>query len=1075
MENSLKTKYLKKIFLKKLFFLISFCVISTAFTNAQILVKGNVKGAKNEPVIGVFVKLKDTNKGTVTDVDGNYNIEVPNAKSTLTFTSLSYVEQSITVGDKTVINVVLQEDSELLDEVVVIGFQTQKKVNLTAAVSSIDSKTFENRPVSNIGQALIGASPGLNINIAGNEPNKVPDLNIRGATTIRRKGTSNDDKTKFNVVSGSPLIMLDGIEISNEDLNQMNPADIDNISVLKDASAAAIYGTRATFGVILVQTKSGTFNQKARVNYTYDIGWDKPKGFPDILNSYTHYKSGLDKALWTVGTPYSEDNQEKLDYMLAYMNDPANNKPWYMKGDVETGTIQWAGNTNPYKELIKDWTPTQKHNFSVSGGGDRIAYTISLGAQMQEGMYKIGKDDLTRYNMMTNLTAKVTNRFKISTKVSHNIFEYKQPTKRGGYNLWGSIGQNSPEDNIYKPILTAWDDPIPNTPTENAASFLYAGGRSKTSRRTSIFSISPEFTIIPNELTIKGDFSLTPITYKSQSTNPRQGRVSLSWNPNALETREATENNGSVTKSTTDRYAINVYANYNKTFAEKHTVSALVGVNQERNEYSQSSISLKNMLDSNILNPSLVEDPTLNTQSVSNYITTARAIFGRVTYDYMSRYLFEFDARYDGSSRFPKSERFQTFPTFSLGWRISEEAFMKSLRPWLDNLKFRGSWGKLGSQPDGNYPYQSKYGTENGNYLFSGTRYPVGIKTPNIANPDLTWEKATSTNFGIDVTALKNRLDATLDIYQRVTSDILLGGAGDYSEMLGGDLPDQNGGKLRNRGFDFQIKWRDQLSNGLSYNVGFTLSDYKAKVTKDPSNPTKKLGEYTYEGMYLGEIWGYETGGILQKEDFEVNSSGKLVYKGPVMSGTQDVYPGYIWYHDLNGDGVINNGDNTANNPGDRRIIGNSTPRYRYSISAGAQYKGFDLDLLFQGVGKRDVWLPSTSMYWGTGAGSWDTYNDSWTPDNTSAKFPMYGTGVGSTTQTGYLINASYFTLRQVVLGYSLPKQLIERMKLSKLRFHVSAYNLFSISDIPKHMDLDYVQDAYPAKRTFSIGVQVGF
>lgn len=1083
MKQSRKKKGEGKAFVYRILFVLLF-LSSATVVHAQREIVGTVIDSAKEPMIGATVQIKGTTSGVITNLDGNYRITASDPNSVLVFSLIGYKTQEIKVGSRTTINVTLEEDVKLLDEVVVIGFQSQKKGNLTAAVASVGAEAFENRPVSNIGQALIGAAPGLNINIDGGDPNKVPNLNVRGATTIRsrkdRTGTATD-ANKLDIVSGSPLILLDGIEISNEDLNQINPADIENLSILKDASAAAIYGTRATFGVILVQTRSGSFNQKAQINYSYDISWDKPVGRPDILNSYTIYKSGLDKNLWTVGTQYSEQDQTKLDHMLAYINDPVNNKPWYMKGEVIGGTIEWAGNTNPYKELVRDWTPTQKHNFSVRGGSDRMSYSISLGAQNQEGMYKINPDDLNRYNMMMNLTAQVTKRFKVSAKVSHNIFNYSAPTKRADGDLWGSVGKYFPELNIYMPIRTAADDPIPNTPTENQASFLYSGGKTKTSRRTSIFSISPEFVIIPKELILKADLSLTPIVYKKEVTSPRQEKVNASWE--TLDPRNAEQNTGNITKSTTDAYAINVYLNYMKTFGEAHNVSALLGVNQERKSYSQSYLSLVNMLDPYILNPGLVEDQTKNTSSVSNYVVTSRAVFGRLMYDYKSRYLFEFDIRYDGSSKFPKDNRFQTYPTFSLGWRISEEKFMAITRGWLDNLKVRGSYGELGSQPSGNYPYQSVFGRESSNYYFDGERFGVGITPPSIPSPALTWEKATSTNFGIDFTALHNRLDASLDIYERKTSDILLIGGKEYPAVVGGTLPWENGGVLRNRGWEFQLKWRDKLSGGLHYNVGLSLSDYKAKVTKDPSNVKKTIGDgYTYEGMYLGEIWGYETGGILQKEDFVLDAKGDLALdaKGnPIYNGStfknEIVYPGYLWYKDVNGDGIITPGESTADNPGDRRIIGNNTPRYRYSVSLGLQYKGFDLDLLFQGVGKRDYWVESTATYWGKGAGSWEYYNNSWMPDRTNTKYPMYGSEIAGRTQSGYLLDASYLSLRQAILGYTLPKSFINKIGLNKVRVHVSGYNLFAITDIPKYLDLEYVKDSYPSKRTIALGVQVGF
>ena len=1037
----------------------------------QLQITGVVKDTNGEPMIGVTVMVKGTGTGTITDIDGKYSVSVPGNKSVLTFSFVGYTTKEVTVGNQKSINVTLSEDSKMIDEVVVIGFQSQKKGNLTASVASVGAEALENRPVANIGQALQGMVPGLNISIEGGDPNKVPSLNIRGATTFRQRGTSNDDKNKFDVKSGSPLILLDGVEITAEDLNQLNPNDIDNMSFLKDASAAAIYGTRATFGVILVTTKGGNYNQKAKIDYSYNLAFDQPYELPDILDSYYIYKALRDKEVWT-GTiaEYSQHDRDMLDHMMAYMKDPVNNKPYFMEGDA----IQWVGNTNPYK--VKSWTPTQKHNLSISGGGDRISYYISLGMQDQKGMYEIKTDRLKRYNAMLSINAKVTKWFNVAAKASYNVFDYEGPTQQtDGMNLWSYAKSYYPENFIYQPVLTGPDDFLPNHPTENPVSYLYAGGRNISSRRKTILSISPEFTIIPKILKIKADLSVAPTTYQKEKTHPKQARVNNSWT--ALETRWATENTGEVTRSTTDRYAINVYADYNQTFKEKHNVSVLLGLNQEEESYAGSTLYLKNMLDPYILNPELVQDVTANTSANSHHEIASRALFGRIMYNYMSRYLIELDARYDGSSKFPKDSRFQFFPTVSLGWRVSEEKFMEWSKDWLDNFKIRASWGRLGSQPDSEYPYQSVFSTSEGYFLFDGTRYPTGINTPSLINPNLTWEKSTTKNLGFDFTFLQSRLTFTADIFERKVTDILIPGGKDYPALIGDDdLPFENAGILKTTGFELQAKWSDKLANGFRYSVGVALSDDKAKVVSYPSNPTNKIGDgVLYKGYTVGDIWGYVTGGILQEGDFDgVGANGKPLYHGPYFKGGQ-AYPGYIWYQDLDHDGVITTGLNTVDDPGDRKVIGNNAPRYRYNITANFQYKGFDLDLMFQGVGKRDYWLSSTSSYWGNGAGSWEVYNNSWTPERTDAKFPMYGSGTGSYAQTGYLLDASYIKLKQVILGYTFPRALINKIGLEKLRLNLAAYNLFTISDMPKYYDADYLSDAYPPKRTFSVGIQVGF
>ena len=1036
-------------------------------------ITGIVQDANKEPMIGVSVVVKGTTNGTITDFDGKYDISVAGSKTVLVFSFVGYATKEVTVGDQKTINVTLAEDSELMDEVVVIGFQSQKKGNLTAAVASVGAETLQDRPVANIGQALQGMVPGLNVSIAGGDPNKVPNLNIRGATTFRQRGTSNDDKNKFDVVSGSPLILLDGVEITAEDLNQLNPNDIDNMSFLKDASAAAIYGTRATFGVILVTTKGGTYQQKSKIEYSYNLAFDQPYELPDILDSYHIYKAGADKRLWTGElAEYTQHDKDMMNGMMAYIKDPVNNKPYFMEGSA----IQWVGNTRPYEELVKDWTPTQKHNLSISGGGDKISYYISLGMQDQKGMYEIKTDKLKRYNALLSVNAKVTSWFTVAAKASYNVFDYEGPTQQtDGSNLWQYAKSYYPENYIYQPVLTGPDDPMPNYVTENPVSYLYAGGRNITSRRKTILSISPEFIILPKILKIKADISVTPTTYQREKTHPKQGRVNNSWT--ALEYRWATDNDGYIERTSTDKYSINVYADYNQTFKEKHSISALIGINQEEESYAGSSLTLKKMLDPYILNPSLVEDVTANTSSNSHSEVAARALFGRIMYNYMGKYLIEMDARYDGSSKFPNDSRFQFFPTISLGWRVSDEKFMDWSKSWLDNFKIRASWGRLGSQPDSNYPYQSVFNLVEGYFLFDGTRYPTGISTPSLVNPNLTWEKSTTKNLGFDFTFLSNRLTFSADIFERKVTDILIPGGKDYPALIGdNDLPYENAGILKTTGFELQAKWSDRLANGFSYSLGVALSDDKAKVVSYPSNPTNKLGDGSlYKGYTVGDIWGYVTGGILQEGDFDgVGANGKPLYHGAYFKGGQP-YPGYVWYKDLDNDGVITSGLNTVDDPGDRKIIGNNSPRYRYNITANFQYKGFDLDMMFQGVGKRDYWLASTSSYWGNGAGSWETYNQSWTPERTDAKFPMYGSGVGSYAQTGYLLDASYIKLKQVILGYSFPKSLIGKVGLEKLRLNIAAYNLFTISDVPKYYDADYLSDAYPPKRTFSVGVQVGF
>lgn len=1038
-------------------------------------ITGVVLDEINEPVIGASVLIEGTSRGTTTDIDGKFTLNVTTGDK-LFINYIGYKKTIIKVDDNSSYKIKLSQDQQLLDEVVVIGFQSQKKVNLTSAITTVGQETFENRPVTSIGQALQGLVPNLNIKIESGSPDVVPQFNIRGGTTLRKK--SGEDK--YEVVNGSPLILVDGVEVGNDILNQLNPNDIASMSVLKDASAAAIYGTRATFGVILVQTKSGNFNTKAKVTYSYDIMLDRIAHKPDILNYYTISKAELDRRLWTTGEPITEKEQIKLDHMLAYMNDPYNNKPWYSETNdpnpLKNSPI-WVGNQNPYRDAIRNVSPTQRHNVSIAGGGDKISYSISLGAQTQDGMLKIREDQVRRYTMMSAVNAKVTDWFSIAARTSFNIRRTNAPTgKPGVANLWTSIKNENPIHHLAKPIFTGPDDPVPNAPTENILSYYYAGGVKKASREVGIYSISPEFTIIPNELKVKADLSYTPETHEYKETAPASGRIETSWE--SPQYYGSQYNMGYVKNTKTNKYAVNVYADYSKSFFEKHNLSALLGVNQERLTYSFSELTLKRLYDPHILNPNNVEDVALNTSSTNAHEWTARAMFGRLLYDFEGKYLFEFDVRYDGSSRFPKNNRFQTFPTFSLAWRISQESFMDWSKSWLDDFKVRGSWGKLGSQPDGVYSYQRTYASASSDYTFDASKMPSTVKVPALINPYLTWETATTTNIGVDFTLLKNKLFGDFNYFNRTTKDILIPGGTEYPAFLGADAPLENTGKMSSKGWELNIQWRDRLSMGLEYNVGFILSDAKTKIKSFAGNESKLLSQL-YSGMYDAEIWGYETGGILQEEDFEISydakGNKKYEYLGAKVNGNENLYPGYIWYKDLNGDGVINGGNDTYDDPGDRKVIGNSTPRYKYAITAGASYKGFDLAMMFNGVGKRDVWLDSSSSYWGSSSGSWGTYNNSWTPERTNAKFPMYGVNIGGRPQTGYLLNGAYLRMKELSIGYTLPKLLVSKAGLEKLRISASAYNLFTISDLPKYVNPEQTLDDYPEVQTFSFGVQVTF
>lgn len=1054
---------------KVLIMLMGFFLFAHQLFAQDVSVSGNVKDEKGEALIGVSIQVKGTPTGNITDIDGNFSLSSVPANGELVFSYMGYETQTIPVKGKSVINVVLKEDSQALDEVVVVGFGTQKKVNLTGAVASVGAEVLENKPVANVGQALQGVVPNLNVSATNAQPNSSSSFNVRGGTSI---GLKKDKTDEWEVKNGSPLIIVDGIQVDADYLNMMNPSDIENISVLKDASASAIYGARATYGVMLITTKSGKSDSKATVTYNLNLQWNTPSRTPDILDSYTHQLASNKQAEMTGGTvtPWMET---VLAAKKKYMEDPRPENAWiYNEGS--TTNMTWVANNNLYENCVKDWTPLQRHNISISGGSAKTRYYISLGYQRQEGMYDVNTDVQKRYNINVNLTTKITDWFDVASKISYNTSNYNEPylVAGKGTSVWASM-KNEPNRNLNMPIKTGPNDPIPNAWTDNIFGWLAYGATQETKNTNTVYSVTPTITLLP-ELNVKAELSYRPTEYYQKRVVPTRNYVVDDWN----KTVDAHTNPSSIREETrhSDYYTINAYANYNKAFGN-HNVSAVAGFNQEWYYYRKLYGEAENILTNDL--------PTLGMTTGAQYTGdnaehwAIRGAFVRANYDYAGRYLVEFSGRYDGTSRFGKNSRFQFFPSFSAGWRLSEEKFMENTRNWLDNLKIRGSWGSLGNQDVANYAYIASYGAADYiSWVMNGEQIKGMSPTAIIAN-DLSWETASTLDFGIDFTLLKGRLDATFDWYTRRTTDILMSGT-KLPAVLGATVPKRNSGELKTNGWELSLKWKDQLSNGIRYDIGLVLSDYQSEVVKFSGNPNKLLSTL-YDGMKMGEIWGYETAGILQESDFTKDENGKYILIGPsqnkVTTTASTWYPGDIRYADLNNDNEISTGDNTLENPGDRKIIGNSTPRYQYGITGNISWKNFDLNIFFQGIGKKDVWISDNVFWGGSGtSGNWEMYKNSWTPEHTNAKYPMYaGRGQNQAVQSGYLFNGAYLRLKTLAVGYTLPREWTSKAKLSNVRLSLSGYNLFEITQIPNLYDPDQISSSYPMMRSVAFGLQVGF
>lgn len=1055
-------------------FVMLLCSITwmAAQQNAGGLLKGQVVDPAGEPVIGANVTVVGTTLGVITDLDGYYKLDVKPG-TTLKISYIGYKDQEVKAKQGLVTT--LKEDTEMLDEVVVVGFGTQKKVNLTGAVASVNSEVLENKPVGSIGQALEGVIPNLNVSPVSGSPNSVASFNVRGGTSMAQ-----NSKGTWEIKNGSPLILVDGVQMDDTYLSMLNPSDIESISLLKDAASAAIYGARATYGVLLVTTKNGKKDQKANVTYNFEMQWNTPSHRPDIMDAYTIQLAANQLTELTGGT-VSTWNEQLLAAKKAWRDNPENAPAWiYQEGS--NSRFAWVRSMNPYDEVVRDWTPTQKHTVSVSGGSSKTSYYISLGYQNQEGMYKINTDERHRYNGLMNINTEITKWFKLSAKISYNTTNYDEPylnAQKG--TLWGAMmGETS--RNICMPIKTAASDPQPDTWTDNVLGWLAYGATRTTKRTNAIFNVSPTITLMPG-WTVKAEFSYAPNEYYQKTVIPTREYVVDDWNSIIK-----THTDPSSTKSETthsDLYTINAFTNFDRTFG-KHSVGAMVGFNQEWYTYRKMKSEAEGILNAEL--------PFINAATGNQYSGDGashwaiRGMFARLNYVFNDRYLFEFNGRYDGTSRFPKADRFKFFPSVSAGWRISEENFMKPLRSWLDNLKLRGSWGSLGNQNVDNYAYISEYSKVDYVAWNVGGSRPMGISPGGLISPSLTWETATTLDFGVDATFLRNRLDFTFDWYQRETKDILMA-ADKYPAVLGTSAPKKNSGILRTRGWELSLTWRDRVNKDFSYDVNFVLSDYQTTVKKFDGNPNKSLSTL-YSGKKMGEIWGYTCLGILQESDFTVDENGKYILNGPSQSAISGTwYPGDLKFADLGGkpgedvnktnagpDGKVSNGENTVYNPGDQRVLGNSTPRFRFGLNTNLNWKDFSLNIFFQGVGKRDVFISNNMLFGGSdSAGNYDTFRNSWTPENPNAKYHMYGRGQNLTTNSRYIYNGAFIRLKTLSLGYTLPKAWTQKIMLNSVRFSLSGYNLFEISGVPDVFDPESIQSAYPMMRSVALGVHVNF
>ena len=1019
------------------------------------LIKGSVTSDSGEPLTGVTVKESGGGNGTVTDIDGNFSVNAAPG-SLLTFSYTGFKPQTVKAQEG--MQVVLQSNVNDLNEVVVVGYGTQKKANLTGAVASVNGSVLENRPISNIGQGLQGVVPNLNVSMGhGGAPGAGASFNVRGTTSLN---------------GGEPLVLVDNVQM---DANLVNPDDIESISVLKDAASAAIYGARAAYGVILITTKKGKLNSRPTVQFSASGYWQSPAVEMHNVNSLDYLKM-IDIAYQNSGGSGHYFNPLVYEYTEKYVNGTYD-QPVFFDKSYSAFKYGYNGNTDWWNELYKT-SFSQIYNASISGGSQKTRYYVSLGSNNQGGILKATDEKYNKYNANINVTSELTPWMEVSAKIAHTYTTEMHPT--GGTTAMNNTAYSGLS--AYSGMMKS--DLSPLMPVKHPDG--HYAGQGNFTNPVAIQAQGGNARYRQNDLWMTAGVKLTPIKglivnadytwnyYGWASTQHVRNFYDYTAVP-GTENYYPWTNPSSVTRSNSDDYysSFNAFAEYNLSLGNNdHNMKFMVGYNQEKKRTQYYYAGRKDLIDP--------ENPAIN-QAIGDMAIdgnmgqwAVNGTFARFNYDYKGRYLLELNGRYDGSSKFKKGHRYQFFPSISAAWRLSEEKFFEGVKSWWDNMKVRVSYGSLGNQAvNGNFPYLATYGINTKYGALLGGGRPVAVYAPGLVSSSFTWETVNQIDFGFDAAFLRNRLSASFDWYRRNTKDMLTDGEV-LPAVLGASVPRQNAANLKTVGWELSLEWNDRLANGLSYHVKGVLSDYQSTITKF-NNPTGLISQY-YVGRKMNEIWGYVSNGLFQTEqEANAHANQSYLYGGKWTAGD-------VRFEDLDGNNKIDIGDNTLANPGDRKIIGNSTPRFAFGITAGLEYKGIDFEMFWQGIGKRD-WFPGngSAAYWGF-TNEWQTplttSLDYWTPENTNAFFPRLGwaNGGNRNTSTRYLQNASYCRLKNVTLGYTLPRNILDKIGVSRLRVYVTGENLLTFTSLIKAFDPETLNNmTYPINRKIAVGLNLTF
>jgi TonB-linked SusC/RagA family outer membrane protein len=1022
-------------------FLVILSFISSPVFAQTKKVEGTVTDSKGTPLEAVNVTVKGSSGGTITDSKGKFSIAAEPG-SVLVFSSVGFITKNESVGQRAAINLSLAENTSSLESVVVVGYGTQKKVNLSGAVAQVSGKDLANRPVPNVTGALQGVLPGVTVVRGGGQPgDEGYGIRIRGFTSAN---------------SANALVLVDGIE---QDMNLLDPSDIESISVLKDASASAIYGARAAAGVVLVTTKQGSAG-KTRINLGSNYGINITARQPKRLDSWDEQMLIDEARLNATGT--AEYNAEQYEWLknpnFIYRPNPTQDR-W-----------EYYDNNNWLIEGMDKINHQQNHSLSISGGEQKLTYLLSGSYYKRDGVLRYGPDDNDRVNLKLNVNAEL-NKY-ISVKITTGyINSTVRENAYGTDQIINRLYRSRTRQSLFTPPGDLTGQPYNGDLQVNAVDIEKNGGLETRDYATLTGRLNVQVKNVVKGLT------LDVVGWRNQNYyNMENDSRSIFWYGRTVNTVRFSvnvPNSITVTKNKAFQNNLQAFLTYHYKIG-KHEFTLMQGAQDEEYRKDETTASAKSMITNDFFSLNY-GDPLTKTSADKVETWALRSLFGRFNYNFMGKYLIEASYRYDGSSRLAPEKRWQVFPSFSAAWRVSEEGFMKNVG-FISNLKFRASWGQLGNgSPLGLYPYipllTSGLTTTN-NIVFNDARAQY-IYQGTLASPEVTWETVEQSNIGVDMGFFHNKLNITADYYVKRNKDMLA--TLNLPNIMGIATPSYNVGELKSWGAELDVKWKDRIGK-LEYRVGFNISDNQNKLVKyDGKNSIGTGGVIQLlEGYPLNSLWGYRTSGYLQ------NAQEVADYKSKVQPYFTNLAPGDIRYNDLDGNGVISAGGGTPTNPGDLMYIGTTNARYTYGFDFGASWKGFDFSVFFQGALTRKFLIAEETLspILGTADMPWSIHMDRWTPANPNAFFPrMYQTDAHNFRPSDrWAQNGNYIRLKNIQLGYTIP---LHSKAIRSMQVYVSAQDLWESTKVLSVFDPEVGNSAsatdYPFYRTVSFGLNLQF